>query len=460
MDIETIKKSQFTPHITRFFIISGILIFALSFLIYSNTLNGFFTSDDYGPLGVTRDKSVFEIIKVNIPKKGDIFIRPLSDISWKLDYLIWHFNPFGYHLTNTTLHALTSVLVFILTFLLMRDRLVSLFAGILFSVHPLHPEAIVRLADRYDLLCAFFYLLSLLTFIIYSDISKKVYLYIISILSYVLALLSKEMAITLPFILIIWGIIFKHGRRLKLYIPYFSIVFIYLASRFIYIGDIGGYRDFEGRPLFLQFNLISFLKRMVYNIPMSLILPMHQDVIKQDVRALIILIFFIGITFALYSNRRYMNKSHLLFWVSFIAVNLIPVYNIVWVGPDLQGARLTYLASVGFCIIFAHFLLGNSKTGGIIKKINLLIVIVFSLLYTFITFKNSQPWNTAGRITAQIPKVVKEYSHRFSNGIKFYFFIPDTVKGAYPYGHFIPQTLAPLILPVKPEDVVVISDLN
>jgi len=445
----------------RFFIISSILIFALTFLVYFNTLNGFFTSDDYGPLGGVRNASFIEIIKNDLPKKGDIFIRPVSDILWKLDYLIWQFNPFGYHFTNTALHALTSVLVFILTFLLIRDRLVSLFAGILFSVHPLHPEAVVRLADRYDLLCAFFYLLSLVTFIIYSNTSKKKYSYIISILSYPLALLSKETAITLPFILVLWGFIFKRRRkRLKLYIPYFIITLIYLTIRFICIGDVGGYRDFEGRPLFLQFGFSTFLKKMVYNIPMSFVLPMHQEVIKQEVRALIIIIFFIGIAFALYFNRRQMNKSLLLFWVSFIMINLIPIYNIVWVGQDLQGARLMYLPSLGFCIVFAHSLLGNNKTGAAIKKINLSITILFSLLYAFITFENNQPWNMAGRITGQIPKIVKEYSHRFSNGIKFYFFIPDTIQGTSPYGHYIPETLAPLILPVKPEEVVVISDLN
>jgi len=444
----------------KFFIKSGLLIFALTFLVYFNTLSGFFTSDDYGPLGGAKNLSLAGIIKASIPKKGDIFIRPVSDISWKLDYSIWRLNPFGYHLTNTTLHAFSSILACFLAFFLTKNQAISLFTGILFSVHPIHPEAVVRLADRYDLLCGFFYLLSLVTFITYSEISKKPYFYFISVISYPLSILSKEMGITLPIILILYGFIFKRRQKLKIYIPYFIITFSYLVCRFIFIGDVGGYRSFSGQPLFTNFNFISFLKRLIFNIFPQLILPANCEVIKQSVYTGIIFLFVLGVICALYFHRRELNKFLLLFCFSFMAVNFVIIHNIIWVGPDLQGSRLIYLPTVGFSIIFAHLFFGKNNQRGIPKTLKFVTIIVFSLCYIFITVSDNQAWNMAGRITGQIPERAKEYALRYHNKMKLYFFLPDTWKGTSPYGHYIPETIAPLLLPLEPKDVAIISDLN
>lgn len=444
----------------KFFIKSGLLIFALTFLVYFNTLSGFFTSDDYGPLAVVKNPSLAGVINANIPKKGDIFIRPVSDIFWKLDYSIWRLNPLGYHLTNTTLHTLNSILVCILTFFLTRNQPVSLLAGILFSVHPIHSEAVVRLADREDLLCAFFYLLSLVTFITYSEIFKKPFFYFISVVFYPLSILSKEMGITLPVILILYGFIFKRRQKLKIYIPYFIIAFSYLVCRFIFIGDVGGYRSFSGQPLFINFNFIPFLKRIIFNIFPQLILPANCEVIKQSVYAGIIFLFVLGIIRALYFNHQKLNKFLLLFCLSFMVVNFVIIHNIIWVGPDLQGSRLLYLPTVGFSIIFSHLLLGKNNRRGISRVLNFITAMVFSLCYIFITVNDNQAWNTAGRITGQIPERAKEYALRYHNNIKLYFFIPAIWKGTSLYGHNIPETIAPLLLPLEPKDVVIISDLN
>ena len=446
----------------RFFIISGILIFVLTFSVYFDTLGAFFNGHDCFWILRMKGESFVGIFREIISRGHAMFLTPLANLFWKLDYLIWHLNPFGYHLTNTTIHALNSLLVVILTFLLTKNKLLSLFAGILFAIHPIHSEAVIGLVARYYLLCTFFYLLSLVTFITYSSSAKKPYLYLISIISYVLALLSKEMGVTLPIILVLWALIYKHRQRLRFYIPYLTLTSIYIIWRFIYMGGMDGYRDFERKPLYFQFHLVPFLKRMLYNIPLSLILPINREAISHQIQTQFAFLFFISVAIALYFNWRYMNKTLLLFGLSFTAVSLAPGYNIVWVGSDLGFSRALYLPAIGFCIVIASLFLVEGNIRSNLKKLNLFLITIFCLAYIFILHKNNQPWNMAGRITGQIPKIARDYTRRFSSGIKLYFLIPSGVNGApvYGYGEYISKTIAPLILPLKPEDMAVINEVK
>jgi protein O-mannosyl-transferase len=443
----------------KFFIRYGIFIFFVVFLLYSNTLNDFFISDDYTPLGFVKDRGVVDIIKENLPTKGGIFIRPVHDLFFKLDYSIWHFNPLGFHLTNILFQALNSILVAVLAYLLIKNKLVSILAGVLFAIHPLHPDDVVWLSGRANLIATFFYLIALVAFIKYHDTSKKRYLYIISVIAYPVAILSKEIAITLPVILFIWQAISTYRPKFKLHIPFWIITFAYLFLRFIFMGDIGGYRDSSGRPLFLDFNFISFIKKFAYNIPLNLILPMNQEVISSHIRFSFMFLFFMGIAMALYLNWRQINKRVLVFCLFFIVINLAIVHYMLGVGADLQGGRLLYLSSAGFCILFAHVLLGNN-TKKIFIRTRVIIATLVCLVYVFCLIQNIGPWHAAGKITGQIPKLVKEYSRKFPGKIKFYFMIPDTIKGAFPYGHYLVQGIAPLFRPLKAEDVIVLSDIN
>ena len=115
--------------------------------------------------------------------------HPLTWISHALDYAIWGLNPLGHHLTNNILHALNSLLV---VFLVMRliavhgkiagngvtsqsssnDRTIMItgvVTGLLFGLHPLHVESVAWVAERKDLLCAFFFLASIIAYTHYAS---------------------------------------------------------------------------------------------------------------------------------------------------------------------------------------------------------------------------------------------------------------------------------------------------
>ena len=107
----------------------------------------------------------------------------------------------GYHLFNTLLHTLTSLLYTLTIALVIRRTFITITAGILFAIHPIHTEAVAGIVGRADVLCAAFFLLSLLTFVKYCELltiqSSHRHLWIVLTFTLITAsTLSKELGIT------------------------------------------------------------------------------------------------------------------------------------------------------------------------------------------------------------------------------------------------------------------------
>ena len=125
------------------------------------------------------------------------FYRPLASLSLLVEQALYGAHPLGYHLTNFILHVLATWLVYALS---LRTRLpvpAALGAAALFAVHPVHVEAVAWISGRPDLLCAASYLLSLWLFAV-AHTRRSAWRFGLALAAGAAALLSKEMALTLP----------------------------------------------------------------------------------------------------------------------------------------------------------------------------------------------------------------------------------------------------------------------
>jgi protein O-mannosyl-transferase len=91
--------------------------------------------------------------------------RPLCVLSYKLNYIIGGFMPFGYHLVNVLLHCLATGLVVKLARHILPYGFGTLISGLLFASHPIHTEAVAGIVGRADLIACNFYILTLLSYI-------------------------------------------------------------------------------------------------------------------------------------------------------------------------------------------------------------------------------------------------------------------------------------------------------
>jgi len=128
--------------------------------------------------------------------------HPLTWISHALDCQLFQLNPRGHHYTSLFLHAANVVLLFLLLWRVTRSAGRSLMVAALFAVHPLNVESVAWVAERKNVLAMLFFLLTLASYAWYAR-KPGVVRYLAVAVLFAMALMSKPMAITLPFALLL-----------------------------------------------------------------------------------------------------------------------------------------------------------------------------------------------------------------------------------------------------------------
>jgi len=141
----------------KFLIFSILSIVLLGIGVYANSLDGAFVWDDQhlireNPL-IKQGNNALKLFQGNIlagyGKESQAY-RPLQMLTYMADYRLWKLDPRGYHVTSIFWHILAALCVFGLAFRLSANRLLALFAGLLFVSHPIHTEAVSYISGRSD----------------------------------------------------------------------------------------------------------------------------------------------------------------------------------------------------------------------------------------------------------------------------------------------------------------------
>jgi hypothetical protein len=137
---------------------------------------------------------------------------PVTWFTFGLDYTLWGMNPFGYHLTNTLIHAASAALFYLVALRLLAKatsltgsalRVAGVMATLFFALHPLRAESVAWATERRDVLSGLFFLLTVLMYLKAAEDEgpQRRRLLVISLGLYALALLSKSIVMTLPLVL-------------------------------------------------------------------------------------------------------------------------------------------------------------------------------------------------------------------------------------------------------------------
>jgi hypothetical protein len=177
------------------------------------------------------------------------YYRPISSVSFGLNYLMSGLNPFWYHFVNLTLHGANICLVFLVGFWLFDDEWASFLGAVFFAIHPMLIEIIPAMDRRQDLLMLFFLLGAFLVVqLTQRGVLKKFVGISLSSLLFVLALGSKENAIIfLPIVYCYFRLnrtntLPSHRRTLIRCSPYLVVAAVFLLLRWAVLGQWGGPR--------------------------------------------------------------------------------------------------------------------------------------------------------------------------------------------------------------------------
>lgn len=183
------SDTRFSPRL----LVEVAIVLSFAALVYANSLLNGFTMDD--ELYIQRNPQVTEhtLRLLFQPNAASNVFRPLTFASLALNWIAAGYKPLGYHLLNLLLHAgVTVLLLLVLREVLTRlasGQLVSFAAAVLFAVHPIHTEAVSSVVGRSELLAAGFLLAAWLF-----HLRER---WLVALLAFLLAVLSKESAIGL-----------------------------------------------------------------------------------------------------------------------------------------------------------------------------------------------------------------------------------------------------------------------
>src|SRR5258705_8223760 len=142
--------------------------------------------------------------------------HPLTMASLATDYHFWKLEPEGWHLVNLALHVLATLLVFAFVFLLPVSEIMAAVASVFFGIHPLHVEAVAWVSGRKDMLYTIFYLAGCISWFYWvKRRGLRAATYAIALLSFVLSLLAKGMAVRFSLALITIDYFLKRKTTLK-----------------------------------------------------------------------------------------------------------------------------------------------------------------------------------------------------------------------------------------------------
>lgn len=332
--------------------------------------------------------------------------HPLPMLSLALDYKWFGTNATGFHIHSVLLHLINVVLVFFFVWQLTKKRWATVITALFFGIHPAHIESVSWISERKDLLYVLYYMAALIAYLKYVQSGKKISFLILSVLLFILSLLSKGQAVTLSVILLLIDYYLKRPFHVKLLIekvPFFilsllfGIIAVFAQQHAKAINEIP-YYSFADRLVFSADSLFTYFYKALLPLKLSAFYPYPRIV---DGHYSWIIFLSPVIVLALFGLVIYSMKFTRLvaFGFAFYLANVILILQILPVGGAMMADRYTYLAYTGLFFIagmFVQYLTENNypKLSSLKAPVTVLVV-VCGLFFSIKTYSRNHIWKSS-----------------------------------------------------------------
>ncbi len=300
----------------------------------------------------------------------------------------------------------------------------ALVAGLLFALHPMRVESVAWIAERKDVMCSFFSLLSLLAYIRYRS-TKNMKIFILALICFLAALLSKAMALTLPLLFAAYDY-YEGGRLTRKDIvekaPFFllSVFFGLIAAAAQYSsGRIESDPSFHAvKSFFLVcYGIVSYVWKTVDPSNLSPLYP-YPEILGKPYP----LLFWVSPLIAVVTGSAvyyFARKDRILAFSSlWYIVTLIPVLQFIPVGRMIMADRFSYFPSIGLSLAagYGYVLLSDRlKNLSIFKWLLPAAACCVMLLLSGITRQQLGIWQSSTTLWSRVVHDYPSYSEGYSN---------------------------------------------
>ena len=298
--------------------------------------------------------------------------HPVTWWSHMLDCELFGLKPGWHHLMSVGFHVANTVLVFTvfrqMTGKLVRSGIVAAFL----ALHPLHVESVAWLSERKDVLSAFFFLLSVWTYLRFveeckTNISKADFFYTLTFILYALGLMAKPMVVTFPFVLLLldyWPLnrfqttdvsagenasfLKIFGRLAKEKLPLFALSFVSCAVSYFGVKTANNILSPEKIPWSARWanvpvSYVGYLGKTIWPANLAVLYPIQSHLDFWRVGGALLLLVLISLAVLILTRP----APYLVFgWFMFLGM-LVPTIGLVPVSVQSIADRYTYLPSIG-----------------------------------------------------------------------------------------------------------------
>lgn len=367
------QKGYWRPEWPRSLLVI-LLLAALAGISYGNSLPNGFVRDDTSLVVSNPQINSLHELRWMLRTGGWLTYRPLRTASYAIDYAFFGSNPAGFRAFNIFYHFLNGVLLFVIFRAVLKQSRPALLAAALFIVHPVQTESVAYISGRRDVLFTLFYLTGFYSFVRYRETSRVRYLCLAGT-SYLLGLLTKEMAITLPLVWLCYDLIrslpltgagsrpstwdaLKTGGRAIfqqdkwLYLQ-LGIAFALLIYYYVYLFRVSLKQEMWGEGVWSTLLTIPrifahYLKLMVFPLNLSADYSFNAFPISYALTEAWVIVACLILGIAWWGIYRLLAFDH---WMAFgglwFFVTLLPVSQII-PHHEMVAEHYLYLPSAGF----------------------------------------------------------------------------------------------------------------
>jgi tetratricopeptide (TPR) repeat protein len=276
--------------------------------------------------------------------------QPLSWVSHMVDCQLFGLRPAGHHLVNVLLHTTNVLLVFAVLLALTGALWRSAAAAAIVGLHPLRLESVAWVAERKDLLGAFWFLAAIWLYLRYAALPSRTR-YFLVLLSLALGLMSKPVALPLPFVLLLLDCWPLRRRAFAEKLPMFALVGVSFFITMIGTWRLAGINWGASLTLWQRVAnaLVSYLRYLELSVwphGLAVLYPFHTAVHWRE--ALLAALILAGITAAAVAQAR-RRPYWMVGWLWF-AIMLLPASGLAQKGRQGMADRFTYLPHIGLTI--------------------------------------------------------------------------------------------------------------
>jgi tetratricopeptide (TPR) repeat protein len=333
--------------------------------------------------------------------------HPLTMVSLWLNSFLFGTGATSFIITNTLLHTINTLLVFVLALKLAKgDKLIAFFTALLWGIHPMHTESVTWVAERKDVLYSLFFFASCIQYVKFTEEGKPKY-WIYALALFILSCLAKGMAVVLPLVLVLIDYWYDRKplspKHLAQKAPFFIVALLFgaLAIHVQGGGDLGGFIErltnsgesaIKTGFTFGQRFCFGFYAFWIYIA--KFFVPIHQHnfyAYPQPSEYGQIQYFIapvLAIALLVYTTLQYKKNKALFFGVMFFFFSIITVLQFISVGVAIVAERYTYIPYFGLVFMVVFWL--RQKMDQRVMSLSLGAV---SALFIFLTSLQTRIYN-------------------------------------------------------------------